>query len=58
MAPAVLLAAPFLTIDYFDRDDLQRRLLLLGLLAAAASSTWASPDPSTRGYRSAETTRP
>lgn len=34
--PAVLLAAPFLTIDYFDRDDLQRRLLLLGLLAAAA----------------------
>ncbi|MDD8030267.1 MAG: hypothetical protein PHE62_12030, partial [Acidobacteriota bacterium] len=55
--PAVLLAAPFLTIDYFDRDDLQRRLLLLGLLAAAAivylgvAGSAPRPDPRRRTAR-------
>jgi hypothetical protein len=32
----VLAAGPFLFLDYFDRGDLQRRLLLLGLFVAAA----------------------
>jgi hypothetical protein len=32
----VLLAAPFLASDYFNRDDLRRRLVLLGLFVAAA----------------------
>jgi hypothetical protein len=32
----VLLVAPFLASDYFNRDDLRRRLVLLGLFVAAA----------------------
>lgn len=32
----VLLAGPFLFLDYFNRGDVQRRLLLLGVFVAAA----------------------
>ena len=33
---AVLALAPFLAADYFDRSDLEKRLVLLGLFVAAA----------------------
>jgi len=49
---AVLLAAPFLSLDYFDRGDLQRRLLLLGLFAAAAVIyLWAAAPAASRDRR-------
>ena len=48
----VLLVAPFLSADYFNRADYRNRLVLLGLFVAAAvvylDSTRAAPCPETR----------
>ncbi|MCX6566692.1 MAG: hypothetical protein NTW38_09805 [Candidatus Aminicenantes bacterium] len=56
----VLLAAPFLSADYFDRADLRNRLILLGLFVAAAvvylGATRAAPRPETRRRWSARLT--